>query len=84
MGLLGPLQDLYADLRTDPFERADHEAIGYACWRIDRAFLSAPAAGFVGEWPQSFQEFPPRQKPGSFNLNNVMAKLTSPTGGAPD
>jgi arylsulfatase A-like enzyme len=72
------------DLRTDPFERADHEAIGYARWRIDRAFLIAPAAGFVGEWLQSFQEFPPRQKPGSFNLNNVMAKLTSPTGGAPD
>ncbi len=72
------------DLRADPFERADHEAIGYPRWRIDRAFLIAPAAGYVAQWLQTFREFPPRQKPGSFNLNNVMTKLTSPTGGAPD
>jgi arylsulfatase len=72
------------DLRADPFERADHEAIGYPRWRIDRAFLIAPAAGYVAQWLQSFQEFPPRQRPGSFNLNNVMTKLTSPTGGTPD
>ena len=72
------------DLRADPFERADHESIGYPRWRIDRAFLIAPAAGYVAQWLQTFQDFPPRQKPGSFNLNNVMTKLTSPTGGAPD
>ena len=27
------------DLRADPFERADHEGIGYDRWRIDRVFL---------------------------------------------
>ena len=32
------------NLRSDPFERADHEAMGYAQWRIDRVFLIAPAA----------------------------------------
>ena len=26
----------------------------------------------VGDWLQSFREFPPRQKPGSFNLERVM------------
>jgi hypothetical protein len=25
---------------------------------------------------QSFKDFPPRQKPGSFNLSHVMEKLT--------
>ena len=68
------------NLRTDPFERADHEGIGYATWRIDRAFLIGPAAGFVGQWLQSFREFPPRQKPGSFNLSHVMEKLSNPSG----
>jgi hypothetical protein len=29
----------------------------------------APAAAYVGQWLQSFREFPPRQKPGSFNLD---------------
>jgi len=67
------------NLRSDPFERADHEAIGYAQWRIDRLFLLAPAATYVGEWLQSFRDFPPRQKPGSFNLDRVMEAVTSDT-----
>ena len=66
------------NLRSDPFERADHEGMGYAQWRIDRAFLIAPAAAYVGQWLQSFREFPPRQKPGSFNLDKVMEAVTKP------
>ena len=40
-------------------------------------FAIAPAATYVGQWLQSFREFPPRQKPGSFNLDKVMAAVTS-------
>jgi arylsulfatase len=65
------------NLRTDPFERADHEGMGYPQWRIDRAFLIAPAGAYVANWLQSFKEFPPRQKPGSFNLDRVMEAVTS-------
>lgn len=65
------------NLRSDPFERADHEGMGYPQWRIDRAFLIAPAGGYVAQWLQSFKDFPPRQKPGSFNLNRVMEAVTS-------
>jgi arylsulfatase len=35
-----------------------------------------PAQAYVGNWLQSFAEFPPRQKPGSFNLDAVMDRLT--------
>ena len=66
------------NLRTDPFERADHEGMGYPQWRIDRAFLIAPAGAYVAEWLQSFREFPPRQKPGSFNLDRVMEAVSKP------
>ena len=66
------------NLRTDPFERADHEGLGYAQWRIDRAYMIAPASAGVAQWLQSFREFPPRQKPGSFNLNHVMEALSKP------
>jgi arylsulfatase len=31
----------------------------------------------VGLWLQSFREFPPRQKPGSFNLDRVMEAVMS-------
>jgi arylsulfatase len=67
------------NLRTDPFERADHEAMGYPQWRMERAFLIAPAGAYVGQWLQSFKEFPPRQKPGSFNLERVMEAVMSGT-----
>jgi len=65
------------NLRTDPFERADHEGMGYPQWRIERAFLIAPAGAYVANWLQSFKDFPPRQKPGSFNLDRVMEAVTA-------
>lgn len=69
------------NLRMDPFERAqDENAIGYQKWYLERMFMIAPAAGYVGQWLQSFREFPPRQKPGSFNLERVMEAVTSPQG----
>jgi arylsulfatase len=72
---------MLANLRSDPFERAEEEnAMGYQRWFLEHMFAIAPAAAFVGRWLQSFQEFPPRQKPGSFNLENVMDELTSRAG----
>jgi arylsulfatase len=62
-------------LRGDPFERADHEAIGYDRWRIDHVFLLVPAQAYVATWLQSFKEFPPRQKPASFSLDRVMEAM---------
>ena len=68
---------LIANLRSDPFERGEYEGIDYGRWFIDHAFVLAPAAAFVGQWLQSFREFPPSQRPGSFNLNRVMEAVTS-------
>lgn len=67
-------------LRADPFERADHEGIDYAHWRADRMFVLVPAQAYVVNWLQSFKEFPPRQKPASFGIDQVMEKLTQPAG----
>jgi arylsulfatase A-like enzyme len=63
------------NLRTDPFERADHEGIDYPRWRLERAFLLVPAQGIVGSFLKTLQEFPPRQKPGSFSLGDAMEKI---------
>ncbi len=72
---------LLTNLRMDPFERAEEEnAMGYQRWYLDRMFAVAPAAGYVGQWLQSFKEFPPRQKPGSFNLDRVMESVTKSQG----
>jgi arylsulfatase len=67
-----------ANLRMDPFERARQEdAMGYQRWYLERMFLMAPAGAFVGQWLQTFKDFPPRQKPGSFNLDRVMETVMS-------
>jgi arylsulfatase len=68
---------LLGNLRTDPFERAEYEGYGYNQWFAEHMFLFAPAGAYVGQWLQSFREFPPRQKPGSFNLERVMEAVTS-------
>jgi arylsulfatase len=51
--------------------------MGYQRWYLEHMFAIAPAAAYVGHWLQSFKEFPPRQKPGSFNLDRVMEAVTS-------
>jgi arylsulfatase len=69
---------LVTNLRMDPFERAEHEnAMGFQRWYLERMFLIAPAGAYVAKWLQSFKDFPPRQKPGSFNLDRVMEQVTA-------
>ena len=68
---------MVTNLRMDPFERAEYESIDYDHWYINHAFVIVPAGGYVGQWLQSFREFPPRQKPGSFNLDRVMEAITA-------
>jgi len=68
------LPDIY-NLRSDPFERATEEAdIFYAKWKADRAFLLVPAQELVGEFLKTFQEFPPRQRPSSFSIDQALEK----------
>ena len=71
---------LVTNLRMDPFERAEEEhAMGYQRWYMEHMFAIAPAGAYVGAWLQSFREFPPRQKPGSFTLERAMETVMSNT-----
>ncbi len=63
------------NLRADPFERGD-SSIEYETWFFARAFVVVLAQALAAKWLESFKEFPVRQKPASFNLDEVMAKLT--------
>ncbi|HBF61531.1 MAG TPA: arylsulfatase [Methyloceanibacter sp.] len=71
---------LIFNLRRDPYERATITSNTYFDWLIDRAFLLVPAQAYVGKFLGTFQEYPPRQKPASFSLDQVMEKLTVPGG----
>jgi arylsulfatase len=70
------------NLRMDPLERAKDEAPGWIQWSAQRMFVLVPAQAFVAQWLSSFKEFPPRQKPESFSVDQVMEKLTSAPAGS--
>ena len=63
------------NIRSDPFETADHESISYPKWRVEHAFLLIPAQQYVGKFLATFKEFPPSQKPGSFSIDDVVKAL---------
>ncbi|HEX9853574.1 MAG TPA: sulfatase-like hydrolase/transferase [Woeseiaceae bacterium] len=68
---------MLTNLRMDPFELAHEIGMDYERWFAEHMFMIAPAVAYVGQWLQSFKEFPPRQQPGSFNLDGVMEAVTS-------
>jgi arylsulfatase len=69
------------NIRSDPFERGP-ESMEYEKWKFDHAFMLVPAQAMAGQWLASFKEFPPRQKPASFNLDEVMHKMSEPNAGS--
>ena len=69
------------DLFTDPFERAEHESIGYGKWRADRMYMMLPAQAIVAKFLATFEEYPPRQKPGSFSIDQVLEAVGRNQGG---
>ena len=62
------------NLRGDPFEES-LGAIAYKEWMFERVFVLVPAQDLVGNFLSTFQEYPPRQKPGSFGLERVMEQI---------
>lgn len=69
------------NLRRDPFERADTDSNTYWDWVVDRGFLLIGVQRLVKASIQDFIEFPPRQKPGSFNLDNILEKAQAASNG---
>jgi len=70
------------NLRRDPFERADENSNTYWDFVITHAYLIYAMQSVVAEQIDSFEKFPPRQKPASFNLDAVMEQLQTAGGGA--
>jgi arylsulfatase len=63
------------NLRSDPFETADHEGMDYERWRVEHLFAMVPAQEYVAKFLETFKEFPPSQKPGSFSIDQVVESL---------
>ena len=71
---------LITNLRRDPYERAHVTSNTYFDWMLDRVFFFVPAQQYVAQFLETFDEFPPRQKAGSFSIDQVLEKLQTSSG----
>jgi arylsulfatase len=60
------------NLRRDPFERADVEGIGYERWMVEHLPQLYKAAAKVKQFVGTFKEFPQRQRPASFSIDQLL------------
>jgi arylsulfatase A-like enzyme len=66
------------NLRRDPFERADYNSNTYFDWMVDHVPQLYQAQALVAQQIANFIKYPPRQKPASFNLDQVLEQVTKP------
>ena len=58
------------DLRMDPFEKAK-ETNSYHDWWAHRVYMIGWGASYVVEFKETFKEFPPAQKPATWNVTEL-------------
>ena len=68
------------NIRSDPFERSEEEAGDYVKWFVEHMFVMVPAQSIVGQHLATFKDFPPRQRPGSFSIDQAMEMLMKQAG----
>jgi len=71
---------LIIDLKMDPFERAPTDSNNYYHWLIQNAFLIQEAQNATAQFLGNFKEYPPRQRPASFNVDQYLQMLTGSVG----
>jgi arylsulfatase len=70
------------NLRTDPYERADVTSNTYYDWMLHNGYLMMAATTMVAKFVETFKDFPPAQHPGSFTIDDALAKIAEASGGA--
>ena len=66
---------LVTNLRADPWERYQSESMMYGKWWGQKLWTVVPAGAVTAQYLQTFKDYPPSQKVGSFNVNAMMDDL---------
>jgi arylsulfatase len=67
---------LVINLREDPFEVTPDSKM-YTRWYADKLWTLLPAQAIVGQFLQTFREFPQRQKSTTFNIDRILEQMQS-------
>jgi len=73
---------LVTNLRQDPWERYQYESMLYGHWWGEKLWTLIPAVGIVGQFLESFREYPPSQKSTSFGVEDALKALEQGSRGA--
>lgn len=63
------------NLRRDPFEKAMHESSYYDDWWFRHIFAFVPSQVYMSQFLETFKNYPPRQKPASFSIDDQIQDL---------
>ena len=65
-----------ANLRSDPYERADVTYNTYYDWLMsDGAGIIIAGPAVVGQFLATFKDYPPSQRPSSFSIDQLVEKM---------
>src|SRR5581483_7364727 len=71
---------LIFNLRMDPYERAQITSNSYWLWTMHKAYLVYGGQAIAQEFVNTLKEYPPHQKPQSFNLDQIVDQMRTPQG----
>ena len=66
---------LVTNLRQDPWERYQDESLLYGRWWGEKLWTLVPASAIVGQFLETFKEYPPSQVSGSFGIEKALQML---------
>jgi arylsulfatase A-like enzyme len=70
-----PNMPFVVNLRQDPFERFPTESMCYVDWMIDKLWAFGPSQMVIGQFLQSFGEYPPPAKAGVGGLEKALEMI---------
>lgn len=66
---------IVTNLREDPFERYPEQSMLYGKWWGDKLWTLVPSVAIVGQFLQTFKEYPPSQVSGTFSVEKALQSL---------
>ncbi|WP_410056147.1 arylsulfatase [Rhizobium sp. 25PS6] len=73
---------LVTNLRQDPWERYQSESMLYGKWWGEKMWTFLPATTVVGQFLETFKEYPPSAPPSNFGVDKALAALEQGARGA--
>lgn len=69
------------DLKSDPYEYSWDGSAYWERWAMEHTYLVLPAVAKVSNYLRTYKDFPPRQRPASFSVDQIIENLEASTAG---